>query len=274
MSTENVGPEGQRIVVVFNMCVEAWSEGKAPGINPMGNPLPPKTLDRMAISWAEYGVRAGVHRLLDSFARYDVRASVAVNGVIAERSPETVEAIARGGHELVGHSYAMDVVPALQSEEEERGNIEACTRLLAKASGAVVRGWLSPRATPSERTGRLLAAAGYTWYGDVLNDDVPYIQQFDNDRIVAIPFDTDVNDMPFMKFGAPPAAMLDSFAQNLEAAKRWSGTSIIDVTTHAHIFGRPRGALFHEKIIEAAAKDPEVWIATKAEIADTVLTRG
>ena len=50
-------PNGKRIAVVFNVCLEAWSDGKAPGISPMGNPLPAGVLDTMAISWAAYGVR-------------------------------------------------------------------------------------------------------------------------------------------------------------------------------------------------------------------------
>ena len=33
-------PGGKRIAVVFNVCLEQWSDGKAPGISPMGNPLP------------------------------------------------------------------------------------------------------------------------------------------------------------------------------------------------------------------------------------------
>ena len=57
-------PNGKRIAVVFNVCLEAWSDGKAPGISPMGNPLPAGVLDTMAISWAAYGVRTGIYRLL------------------------------------------------------------------------------------------------------------------------------------------------------------------------------------------------------------------
>ena len=33
-------PNNKRIAVVFNVAFEAWSDGKAPGISPMGNPLP------------------------------------------------------------------------------------------------------------------------------------------------------------------------------------------------------------------------------------------
>src|ERR1700676_5664233 len=109
-------PNGKRIAVVFNVCLEAWSDGKAPGISPMGNPLPPGVLDTMAISWAAYGVEVGIHRLMHGFARHStnggadggVKASVMVNAIVAERAPETVRGIAERGHEVLSHAYTMD----------------------------------------------------------------------------------------------------------------------------------------------------------------------
>src|SRR5579862_4980315 len=95
-----VWPAGKRIAVVFNVCLEAWSDGKAPGISPMGNPLPPGVLDTMAISWASYGPKRGIYRLLDGLDRRGAKASVMVNAVVAERAPEAVKAIAERGHEV------------------------------------------------------------------------------------------------------------------------------------------------------------------------------
>jgi peptidoglycan/xylan/chitin deacetylase (PgdA/CDA1 family) len=154
-------PNHKRIAVCFNVCLEAWSDGKAPGISPMGNPLPPGVLDNTAISWAAYGPRRGIYRLLEGFARTNVKASVMTNAIIAERHPEAVKAVAAGGHEIVSHSYAMDVMPVMMKEDEERANIRRCTDLLQSVSGQAVKGWLSPRATPSANSARLLAAAGY-----------------------------------------------------------------------------------------------------------------
>src|SRR5258708_20010959 len=87
-------PKKKRIAVVLNVCLEAWSDGKAPGISPMGNPLPPGVLDTMAISWAAYGVKRGIHRLMDGFHQHKAVASVMVNAVIAGRAPATVPPIA------------------------------------------------------------------------------------------------------------------------------------------------------------------------------------
>lgn len=268
-------PGGKKIAVAFNVAFEAWSDGKAPGISPMGNPLPvlPGIVDSMAISWAAYGAKRGIYRLLEAFARHNVRASVMTSAILAERSPEAVRAVGDAGHEVVSHSYAMDVMPVMMGVEEERLNIERCTDLLAHASRARVRGWISPRGTPSPNTARLLSEVDYLWYGDVFDDDLPYVQTFGESRIVALPLSTDVNDMPSMKYGNPPRAMLATFEEHLDRiGRRECGPVIVDATAHAHIFGRPHGAHYYERIVEIAANTPEIWVATREQIANHVLT--
>lgn len=131
-------PGGKPVAVLLNICLEAWSDGVAPGISPMGNPLPPGVLDTMAISWASYGPKRGIYRLLDVLSEHDVKASVMTNGVIAERFPQAVKEIAAAGHEILSHSYAMDVIPALLPRDEQKRNIARCTALLADASGQKV----------------------------------------------------------------------------------------------------------------------------------------
>lgn len=267
-------PGSRPIAVVCNICLEAWSDGKAPEISPMGNPLPniPGLVDEMAVSWAAYGPNRGIHRLLGRLARHGAKASVMVNAIIAERVPDVIRAVAAAGHEILSHSYAMDVIPLLLSDDEDRENIARCTELLERAGGVPVTGWLSPRGTSGPRTARLLAEAGYKWHGDVFDDDLPYVQDFGGKRIVAIPLSTDVNDMPFMKYGNAPAMMLSAFEENLEIARmEGPGPAIIDVTIHAHIFGRPRGAHYVDRIIEMAAAADDVWIGTRGEIADHLL---
>ena len=264
-------PGGRRIAVVFNVCLEAWSDGKAPGISPMGNPLPAGALDTMAISWAAYGVKRGIYRLLDTLAAHNAKASVMTSAIIAERAPEAVKAVADAGHEVLSHSYTMDVIPALLSVEEQKQNIARCTALLRDASGRLVQGWLSPRGTSGPDLPGLLAAAGYKWYGDVFDDDLPYVQRLGDMKIVAIPLATDVNDMPFMKYGNPPRLMLESFEENLVVARREENPTMIDVTVHAHIFGHPRGAHIFEQIVARSVAAPDVWVATRLEIAEFML---
>jgi hypothetical protein len=68
--------------------------------------------------------------------------------------------------------------------------------------------------------------------------------------------------------------MLKSFDENVKIARaRKKELSIIDVTVHAHIFGHPRGAWHFEQIVRQAVKAPDIWVGTRAEIADHVLTQ-
>jgi peptidoglycan/xylan/chitin deacetylase (PgdA/CDA1 family) len=267
-------PGGKRIAVIFNVCLEAWSDGKAPGISPMGNPLPAGVLDTMAISWAAYGVKTGIYRLLDAFERHGAKASVMVNAVIAERAPDAVKAVADGGHEVLSHSYAMDVIPALLSDEEERKNIARCTELLQHACGQKIQGWLSPRGTSKANTPKLLAEAGYCWYGDVFDADLPCVLTFGTRKLVAIPLSYDVNDMPSMKYGSAPKMMHEAFDEVIAIARECEGDlRIIDVTSHAHIFGHHRGAYYYEKIIDEAVSSSDIWVATRAQVAEHVLSQ-
>jgi hypothetical protein len=66
--------------------------------------------------------------------------------------------------------------------------------------------------------------------------------------------------------------MQESFEENLAIARRSDGgPTMIDVTVHAHIFGRPRGAHYFETIVCAAMSSADVWVATRGEIADFML---
>jgi peptidoglycan/xylan/chitin deacetylase (PgdA/CDA1 family) len=267
-------PDDKPIAVLFNICLEAWSDGVAPGISPMGNPLPPGVLDTMAISWASYGPKCGIYRLLDALAAHNAKASVMTNAIIAERTPEAIKATAAAGHEILSHSYAMDVIPALLSPEQQKQNIARCSALLSDFSGKPVQGWLSPRGTSGPEHPRLLAEAGYKWHGDVFDSDLPYLQNFGAAKIVAIPLATDVNDMPFMKYGNPPELMRRSFEENLAIAREDDASpAVIDVTVHAHIFGHPRGAHTFRQIVAEATSSSDVWVATRAQMAEFLLRR-
>ena len=262
-------PEGKRLAVLFSVAYEGWSEGKWPGIGPMGNPLQSGHPDLNAFSWGEYGARRGIWRILRRLERQKLSASVMVCGVLAERYPESVRAIADAGHEIVAHSYAMDVIPVTLNEADERANIERTTALIEKACGVRAKGWISPRGTPSPRTSRLLAEAGYEWHGDQLDDDLPYLIEFGSRSIVALPFSMEVNDLPsHVRYGNAPRRMLEVFEDSLAAMRELDEEALkIDATIHAHVFGRPPGLWVYERIIEAARRAPDVWLGTHAEAA-------
>jgi len=266
-------PQGRRIALVFNIAYEAWSDGKAPGIGPMGNVLQPGFFDTNAHSWASFGAVRGIDRLLGIVDRQGIKSSVMVNGVLGERHPASVRKIHENGHEIVAHSWGMDVIPVYLDEPAERANLRRTRDALAKASGWKCEGWISPRGTGSLLTAGMLAEEGLLWHGDCNDDDVPYVMDFEGRRIVGIPLTMDLNDLPLcVRYGQPPRVMIDMFDDTMRAVReRESRAIMVDVTAHTHVFGRAAGAWVFETIIEKAKAMSDVWITTRRAIARHVL---
>ena len=268
-------PEGKRMPVVFNIAYEAWSPSGSPAIGPMGNPLPSGLADTQAASWGAYGSKRGIWRLIDLFYRHGVQATVFASACLAERSPESLKRLAQDGHEVCGHGYTQDDLPPSHTEEEERELIQHCTYLLSTATGKRPVGWVSPRGTPSENTHRLLAESGFAWHGDSFDEDLPYIQTFGEHQIIAIPLTMELNDLPlYVRHGNPPRAMLETFQDTFHwLYHQESSPGHIDVTVHAHVFGRPYGAWVLDEILRTVVGYPDVWTTTRARLAEWVLSR-
>src|SRR5215467_8621900 len=252
-------PGARRVAVVFNVAFEAWSDGKAPGLSPMGNPLAAKVFDTNALSWGNYGPVRGMARLLRA---------------LAERAPATVKQIAAAGHDIVAHGYAQDVIPGALGVQAVEADIARTTETLAAVVGARPTGWISPRGTPSRDSARLLVAAGYQWQGDAFDDDRPYVQEFDQGRIVAIPLTMEINDLPHaMRHGRSPRQFVEEFDAMLGHVLAAEDEAImIDVTAHAHCYGRPSGAWAFEAVARKVMWRDDVWVGTRAEIASHVLS--
>ncbi|MDB5568856.1 MAG: polysaccharide deacetylase [Hyphomicrobiales bacterium] len=273
-------PDGKRVALVFNIAFEAWSEGEAPGIGPMGNVLKPGYFDTNADSWAKYGPTRGIQRLSRIAQANGVRTSVMTNGVLAERAPDAVRALHAAGHDVYAHSWGMDVIPVYLDEAAARANVERNTRALEAVTGEAPVGWISPRGTGAPSFPGMLAQAGYLWHGDCNDDDLPSIDEYDDGaggvrRLVRIPLTMDVNDLPHcIRYGNAPATLIDQFEDILENALQADDQPfMLDVTAHTHVFGRPSGAWAYDAMMKIALERDDVWIATRREIAHYALAQ-
>lgn len=265
----NVWPEGKRVAVLVNVALEGWSVETAPGIGPMGNPLSGGVFDSQARSWAEYGPRRGMSRLLRVLERAGVTATVMTSGVVAERYPAVVAGVAAAGHEVCAHGFAQELVPAMLDEGAERASIDCSLRAIETAIGTRPMGWISPRCTPSSSTSRLLAEAGFSWHADIFDDDLPRLEATEAGPIVAIPFTMEVNDLPlYVRHGQPAEYFVLAVRQLLDGwFANHEEVGCIDVTVHAHVFGRPLGAEALEAALGVARAHEWVWTPTHAELA-------
>lgn len=255
-------PGKRSLAVSLSVMLEGWSDDAAPGVGPMGNVLRPGVLDLQARSWAEYGPNAGAWRLLDVLAAAKARAVFYVSGILAARYPELMRAIARAGHSIAAHGWAQEIIPATQDEAAERADLDRCIHALESATGQRPRGWLSPRCTPSARTTALLAEAGLAWHADFFDHDLPRIVSTPSGPVIAVPFTMEVNDMPMsVRYGNPP----DVFSGTLKRIlKHWPDLkprpACLDVTVHAHVFGRPFGCIEFAAAIASVQKNKHAFL--------------
>ena len=126
------------------------------------------------------------------------------SGILCAHRPHDVADMVRRGHEIIGHSWGMDVIHLYLDEQGERDNIARNTKAIVDACGHAPTGWISPRGTGSFISTHLLAHAGYVHHGDCNDDDLPAITQFaDGARIVNIPLTMDINDLPHSTRSVP-----------------------------------------------------------------------
>ena len=266
-------PGDRHLAVVFNVAFEAWTERGASAIGPMGNPLRPGVFDLNADSYGRYGANAGIRRLMAILDGAGISANIYVSGVLAERDPDQVRAVAAAGHEIVTHGYAQDLVPASLSPEEDDDYVRRATAGLTSVIGAQPTGWISPRATAGDDTFRRLVRYGYKWQGDALDDDLPYLQTYPEGDLVAVPLTIEINDLSHaMRWGRTPrqfVEMFDDALGHLLAAEH--DVVILDVLCHTHCYGRPAGAWAYDEIAKKCANRGDIWVTTRGRIADHFL---
>lgn len=265
-------PMRKKLAVFVNIAYEQWAPDSAPGISPMGNPLPPGIVDTQARSWGRYG-RVGIIRLLNVLERTGLPATIMASGSFAQDTPDVLQEMVRQGHEICGHSTYQNVLPALLSPQEERAMIHECQDAIGAVTGVRPVGWISPRGTPSARTAELLAEAGGTWFGDCFDADRGQVVTHPAGPLVHLPLTMEINDLPMvMKHGASPSEYLAAMNEHLAGHLRYGdGTSHLDVTVHAHVGGRPGYAAAFEDALAMLAERDDVWIGTRAEAAEMIL---
>ena len=263
-------PAGRALAVSVSVMLEQYADDSAPGIGPMGNPLKAGVLDLQARSWAEYGPKTGIWRLLDVLAEHDVTAVVYASGLLAERYPDVMRAIVAAGHAIAAHGWTQDVIPAYQTPADEARDVQRCIAAIAASAGVRPRGWISPRCTPSASTAGLLRAAGFDWHADYFGDDLPYAIALPDGELSAVPFTMEVNDLPHaIRYGNDPQAFVATLEHLVAGYAAPSRPACMDITVHAHVYGRPAGSIaFGEALALVRKHERSAFLTNHQSLAD------
>ena len=238
---------------------------KAPG--GMVTPYP----DLRHYTLRDYGNRVGVFRVFEVLDRLGIKASVAVNSKVAQRTPFLIHEIDRRGWEIVAHGVDMGRLHyGGMDEAAEAAQVEESIATLRGMSGQAVTGWLSPAKSESMNTLDLIAAQGIDYVCDWINDDMPYAIETGSGEIHSMPHSHEIDDQTIMLHYQHSEAdftqqVLDQFSV-LYGEAGAQGGRIMAITIHPWMSGQPHriGAL--ERALAKIMEHEGVWSATGAEI--------
>jgi peptidoglycan/xylan/chitin deacetylase (PgdA/CDA1 family) len=224
-----------------------------------------------ALSEGRFGITRAMPRILDLLERHGIAATFFVPGYTAERHPHVVPAILAGGHEVGHHGYihlrSDRVSPGEQRDEIERG-LEA----LAAAGAPRPAGYRSTSWELTPETFALLVEHGFDYDSSCMGDDRPYVESWENLRILELPVHWSLDDWPRFGWGidgggntADPGELRTSWLAEYRAA-RAEGRHVT-FTMHPEVIGRAYRFAELEALVAAMVEDGDVWFARLDEVA-------
>lgn len=235
----------------------------------------PKNKDRLSvISWARYGPKVGVPRLLNMLKAKAVRASFFVPGYTAELYPEVIKRIHDEGHEVGAHGYLHERVSRLDPIQEETALVRTCT-ILQQITGRKPVGYRAPLWELNPGSPALLARHGLLYDSSLMDDDKPYILPTEAGDLVELPVHWTNDDWEqFAYLYDPPmgSGVIETcekafqlWKEEFDGMYRYGGAFIL--TMHPEIIGRPARVMMLERLIDYIKSHDGVWLTTCEEIA-------
>ena len=263
-------PTGKPIIVNMVMNIEYW---------PFDRPMPRGILppphgavvappDVPNFSWVEYGMRCGMPRLMEMFARHDIRCSAFINAQVADAYPSLTKAVVDAKWELVGHGLYQRSLKQVENEETE---IRASLDRLERLTGKRPRGWFGAAGAQSMGTPDLFKAVGLDFIHDWVVDDLPCWMRTTGGPLLALPYTFELNDVPIWAVqGQSSDELLKRLEATLAVFERETTTQprVMSFGLHPHIVGVAHRAYYFEKVLELLRRRDDVIFMTSSEIAD------
>ena len=261
-------PGGKPLIVHLVVAVENWSFEE-----PMPRTLltPPHgqahVPDVPNFSWAEYGMRCGMPRLLKVLGERGLRADACVNGGVIDVYPQVAEAMLKAGWEFQGHGIRQRAMAA----DGEAALIEASVEKIKAFTGAAPRGWIGPGLKESFDTPDLLRAAGVDYLCDWVIDDVPCWMTTRHGPMVVVPYTLELNDSVIYaveKHSSPEQYQRLAYCVEALEPELGEGAKVLTLSFHHHLSGVLHRIGFVAKMLDLLLARDDTVFMTGAEICD------
>ena len=263
-------PDGRPLIVQVVVNVENWR---------LDQPLPRKIIpaphglevvpDVPNYSWAEYGMRCGMPRIIKALAERGIKAGCTMNASVIESYPRIAELVLEADWEFMGHGLHQKSLQAEAGSEREV-IAEAISRLRA-FTGRAVEGWLGPGLKETDNTPDILKQEGIRYCCDWVLDDLPTWMKTKHGPMIAMPYSLEINDSVthaahqyrsdelFMRF----SYTLETFKSELPMNPR-----VLTIALHPHLIGVSHRIGFLHKMLELLCDRDDTIFMTGRQIAD------
>lgn len=227
-----------------------------------------------ALSWARYGPKVGVPRILDLLGEKNVKASFFVPGYTAELYPELIKRIHDEGHEIGVHGYLHEKPSSLDDLEEEAALVKTL-QILKQITGEKPVGYRAPWWDMKLSSPALLVRHGMQYDSSLMDDDAPYTLSTEDGDLVELPLHWTNDDWEQFAFTVDPptgggvietcAKAYELWREEFEGLYHYQRAFVL--TMHPEIIGRPARLMMLGRLIDHMQSFEGVWLTTCGAIA-------
>jgi len=220
------------------------------------------------ISRGEFGA-IGVQRILALLAKYRIKATFFIPGVVIGTYPKLCERIVAEGHEVGHHGWTHVPPSKMTPDQEEAGLVRGC-EAIRRLCGQNPRGYRSPAWDLSPATAELLIRQNFLYEssmmgndhhpyqvrtGDVISPDEPMQFGAETD-LIEMPISWSLDDFPHFEFFRMPGLMatsgvLANWVDDFEYMTRSEDWGVLTYTCHPYVIGRGHRMMMLERLIHA-----------------------
>ncbi len=262
-------PGGKSLIVHVVVNVEHWRFEDSMPRTIITPPHGKETIpDVPNFSWADYGMRCGLPRIMEMLAGRGIPASTSFNAGVIDAYPDAAIAMRDAGWEFIGHGMHQKTLNAATNEREV---IEAAIDKIAKFTGRRPRGWLSPGLRETLDTPDILKSLGVDYVCDWVVEDVPAWMSTKHGPLIAMPYNLEINDSiiyAIEKHSSPEmyqrlADTVQTFDREMKKQVR-----VLALGLHPHLIGVPHRIGYLAKMLDLLQSRKDTVFMQGEQIAD------
>lgn len=218
-------------------------------------------------SQAAYDLEAGVWRILELLADFDVGATFCWVGRAAEDRPDAVRAAHEGGHEIACHGWDHREYTGLD-DDAQRQDILRTREVIEGITGERPAGHKTPGWRFNERTVPILQELGFRWNMDLASADLPFLMRPvpGAEPVVQLPPSRTLDDYTFfIDSMMPPRHAYETWRDEVDVLRQEGKLACF--TFHPWITGRPANSRALSMLLDYVVSLGDVWLARADHVA-------